>query len=88
VTTFLHISTSPRGDGSESIALAASFLTGLTDTQPEVKVQHWDLWDGTLPAFGRDYAAAKMTTNVPHRTHPTRPLTCPDAAEARRWGGI
>ena len=57
----LHISASPRGDLSESIALAGAFLAGLAETRPDIDVQHWDLWDGTLPQFGPDYARAKMT---------------------------
>jgi FMN-dependent NADH-azoreductase len=61
MTTLLHISASPRGDLSESIALADAFLAGLAETRPDVEVEHWDLWDGTLPEFGPDYARAKMT---------------------------
>ena len=61
MTNILHISSSPRGDLSESIALADAFLTGLAETRPDVDVEHWDLWDGTLPEFGPDYARAKMT---------------------------
>ena len=61
MTKLLHISASPRGDLSESIALAGAFLAGLAETRPDIDVQHWDLWDGTLPQFGPDYARAKMT---------------------------
>ena len=60
MTNVLHISSSPRGDLSESSALADAFLTGLAETRPDVDVEHWDLWDGTLPEFGPDYARAKM----------------------------
>ena len=52
MTNVLHISSSPRGEVSESIALADAFLTGLAETRPDVDVEHWDLWDGTLPEFG------------------------------------
>ena len=60
MTTLLHISASPRGERSESLAIAATFLDELRATHPDVAVEHWDLWDGTLPEFGPSAAAAKM----------------------------
>ena len=57
----LHISASPRGAQSESLALADHFLTSFTSVHPEIEVEHWDLWDGTLPEFGPAAAAAKMS---------------------------
>jgi FMN-dependent NADH-azoreductase len=57
MSNLLHISASPRGDRSESRAIAATFLGALP---PSVAVTEFDLWDGTLPAFGPDAAAAKM----------------------------
>jgi FMN-dependent NADH-azoreductase len=56
----LHISASPRGSHSESLALAEEFVSELLDRMPELRVETWDLWDGTLPAFGRDATGAKM----------------------------
>lgn len=56
----LHISASPRGEQSESGALAQTFLATFRDTHPDDEVEEWDLWDGTLPAFGPEAAAAKM----------------------------
>lgn len=56
----LHITASPRGARSESLAIADTFLQAFTDTHPEIEVETFDLWDGTLPAFGPDAAAAKM----------------------------
>jgi FMN-dependent NADH-azoreductase len=56
----LHIAASPRGEQSASLAIAASFLTTFRDTHPDVEVETYDLWDGTLPAFGPAAAAAKM----------------------------
>lgn len=53
----LHISASPRGERSESRALAATFLGALPG---DVEVDEFDLWDGTLPAFGPEAVAAKM----------------------------
>ena len=60
MTTLLHISASPRGQHSESLAIAATFLEELRATQPDLTVEHWDLWDRTLPEFGPPAAAAKM----------------------------
>ena len=60
MTTLLHISASPRGERSESLALAETFLTAYRDTNPDNEIQTWDLWDGTLPAFGPAAAHAKM----------------------------
>ncbi|NEE02955.1 FMN-dependent NADH-azoreductase [Phytoactinopolyspora halotolerans] len=60
MTTLLHISASPRGTGSESLALAEVFLDAYRDSHPHDRVVHWDLWDGTLPPFGPTEAGAKM----------------------------
>ena len=60
MTTLLHISASPRGQRSESLAIAGTFLDQLRAAHPQVTVEHWDLWDGTLPEFGPPAAAAKM----------------------------
>lgn len=60
MTTLLHISASPRGQSSESLAIAATFLEAVRDARPETTVEHFDLWDGTLPEFGPAAAAAKM----------------------------
>ena len=58
--TLLHISASPRGDRSESLSSADSFLTELRAVRPDVSIETFDLWDGSLPAFGPAAAAAKM----------------------------
>ena len=60
MTKLLHISASPRGDQSESLALARTFLAGVRASRPGLEIAHWDLWDGTLPAFGPAIAHAKM----------------------------
>lgn len=60
MTALLHISASPRGDQSESLALARTFFDGVRTSRPRLETAHWDLWDGTLPEFGPDFAHAKM----------------------------
>jgi FMN-dependent NADH-azoreductase len=61
MTRLLHISSSPRGTASESLAIADSFLDSYRDTHPGAEIDTFDLWDGSLPAFGPDAAAAKMS---------------------------
>jgi FMN-dependent NADH-azoreductase len=56
----LHISASPRGADSESLAIATTFLDTLRAEHPEAAITTFDLWDGTLPQFGSAAAAAKM----------------------------
>jgi FMN-dependent NADH-azoreductase len=60
MTRLLHISASPRGERSESLALAAAYLAEVAD-RTDVVVEQWDLWDGTLPGFGPDATGAKMS---------------------------
>jgi FMN-dependent NADH-azoreductase len=56
----LHVSASPRGTASESLALAGTFLEAFAHTHPEFEIETFDLWDGSLPEFGPAAAAAKM----------------------------
>ena len=60
MTTLLHISASPRGARSESLALARTFLDTYREQNPDHGIVEWDLWDGTLPEFGPAAAGAKM----------------------------
>src|SRR4051794_23364466 len=78
VNRLLHISASPRGERSESLAIAATFLDAYRTEHPDVAVETWDLWDGTLPAFGPDAAAAKMAVFAGER---------PTGTAAEAWDG-
>ncbi|MEV6490534.1 NAD(P)H-dependent oxidoreductase [Actinoplanes sp. NPDC051633] len=60
MSKLLHISASPRGERSESLAIARTFVDEFREAHPEIEVSEFDLWDGTLPAFGPDAVAAKM----------------------------
>ena len=60
MTKLLHISASPRGEKSHSLAIARTFLDTFRDTHPGIAVEELDLWDGTLPEFGPAAAEAKM----------------------------
>jgi len=72
----LHISASPRGERSESIAIAHTFLDAFAETHPDVHIDTFDLWDGTLPDFGPAAAAAKMAVFAG---------ADPEGEEARAW---
>jgi FMN-dependent NADH-azoreductase len=61
MTTLLHVSASPRGDTSESLALARLFLQTFSDVHPDVRVTEWNVWDGSIPEFGPAAAAGKMS---------------------------
>lgn len=72
----LHVSASPRGTASESLAIAETFLAAYRATHPEDIVDTYDLWDGTLPAFGPPAAAAKMAVFAGSE---------PDGEQAAAW---
>jgi FMN-dependent NADH-azoreductase len=60
VTRLLHISASPRGGSSESLHIAETFIDAYRQTHPDNEIDSWDLWDGSVPAFGTVAAGAKM----------------------------
>lgn len=77
MSTLLHISSSPRGAASESLAIADAFLDAYREGHPGDTVEVWDLWDGSLPEFGPAAAAAKMAVFAG---------TDPEGEQARAWG--
>jgi FMN-dependent NADH-azoreductase len=60
VTRLLHISASPRGAASASRAIADEFVSAYAQANADHVIEHWDLWDRTLPDFGPAAVAAKM----------------------------
>jgi FMN-dependent NADH-azoreductase len=60
MTRLLHISSSPRGAASISQGIANVFLDTYAASHPNVEIGAFDLWDGSLPAFGPAAAGAKM----------------------------
>jgi FMN-dependent NADH-azoreductase len=76
VSTLLHISASPRGTESESLAIARTFLDAYRAANPADTIEEFDLWDGSLPEFGPDAAAAKMAIFAGQT---------PEGAAARAW---
>jgi FMN-dependent NADH-azoreductase len=76
MTRLLHISASPRGRASESLRIADVFASTFAESHPDASVEHWDLWDGSLPDFSVG-ARAKMTVFSGD---------APRGAEAEAWG--
>ncbi|HEV2783683.1 MAG TPA: NAD(P)H-dependent oxidoreductase [Actinophytocola sp.] len=60
MSKLLHISASPRGSDSESLRIAEVFVDAYRQAHPDDEIEHWDLWDGSLPNFAVG-AKAKMT---------------------------
>lgn len=77
--TLLHISASPRGEASESRAIADTFVDAYRTANPGNQVETFDLWDGTLPEFGPDATAAKMAVFAGQ---------VPTGAAARAWDAV
>ncbi len=55
MTRLLHISASPRGDASESLAIAAHLLGAVRDVRTEVRIDTFG--PGRPPALGDDVQA-------------------------------
>jgi len=60
MTKLLHVCASPKGDESDSQALANAFVAGFRASNSDVIVDEFDLFDGSLPAFGREANEAKL----------------------------
>ena len=75
MTKLLHISASPRGEASESLRIARLFTDVYQESHPDSQIEHWDLWDGSLPDFALG-AKAKMTVFAGGT---------PDGAEGEAW---
>ena len=71
----LHISASPRGEASESLRIARVFTDTYQEFHADDEVEHWDLWDGSLPGFAVG-AKAKMTVFADGE---------PQGAESEAW---
>jgi FMN-dependent NADH-azoreductase len=61
MTKLLYVVGSPRGEKSESTALAETFLDAYRRANPHVEVDTLDLWSERLPVFGPNGVEAKMT---------------------------
>jgi FMN-dependent NADH-azoreductase len=57
----LYVNSSPRGERSESRAIAQQFLDAYRAADPAFELEVLDLWSERLPVFGGRGVAAKMT---------------------------
>lgn len=78
MTTLLHVNASPRGQHSDSLKIATIFLDAFREHHPDATIDTLELFDGSLPPFGRPAAEAKIA----HLTG--RPTTAEEDAE---WAG-
>jgi FMN-dependent NADH-azoreductase len=60
MSKLLYVISSPRGEQSESRAIADQFLHAYQRSDPSVEVDVLDLWNEPLPVFGGKGVAAKM----------------------------
>jgi FMN-dependent NADH-azoreductase len=61
MSKLLYIISSPRGEQSESRAIAEQFLRAYRQSAPGVEVDMLDLWNEPLPVYDGNGVAAKMT---------------------------
>jgi FMN-dependent NADH-azoreductase len=60
MSKLLYVISSPRGEQSESRAIADAFLDAYQHSVPDVEVDVLDLWTQPLPVYGGTGVAAKM----------------------------
>jgi FMN-dependent NADH-azoreductase len=61
MSKLLYVISSPRGEKSESRAIAEEFLHAYEQSDRRVEVDTLDLWNEGLPVYGVSGVAAKMT---------------------------
>jgi FMN-dependent NADH-azoreductase len=61
MTKLLYVNSSPRGEHSESRALAITFLEAYKAARPDLDVELLDLWAEPLPVYGGKGVEAKMS---------------------------
>jgi FMN-dependent NADH-azoreductase len=60
MSKLLYVTASPRGEQSESRAIAEEFLDAYRRSDPSLQVDLLDLWAEPLPVYGGEGVAAKM----------------------------
>ena len=60
MSKLLYVISSPRGEQSESRAIADEFLDAYRQSDPSLEVDVLDLWTEPLPVYAGDGVAAKM----------------------------
>ena len=79
MTKLLYVISSPRGEQSESRAIADQFLDAYRRSDPTVEVDALDLWNEPLPVYGGKGVAAKMAVFSGRS---------PSGDEAAAWGEV
>lgn len=79
MTSLIHVEASPRGDASRSSSGARAFLNALRAADPDLSVDHMDLWNTDLPPFDGAALTAKYA-RLAGRAQ--------DAREETAWEGI
>lgn len=64
MTALVQIGASPREASSGSLRIAETFLGAYRNVHPSNEIETWDLWNGSLPAFGPAAAAARMAADL------------------------
>jgi len=59
--TLLYVNSSPRGENSESRAIADEFVRSYREVHPGVAIDVLDLWTESLPVYGGKGVGAKMS---------------------------
>lgn len=77
--TLLYVNSSPRGESSESRAIADEFLRSYREDHPDVAIDVLDLWTEPLPVYGGKGVAAKMSVFAGE---------VPAGAEADAWADV
>jgi FMN-dependent NADH-azoreductase len=79
MSTLLYVIGSPRGDKSESTAIANAFLDAYRKANPGVDIDTLDLWREPLPVYGPNGVEAKMTVFAGQR---------PEGEEGEAWADV
>jgi FMN-dependent NADH-azoreductase len=79
MSNLLYVIGSPRGQKSESTAIAETFLDAYREANPAVEVDTLDLWHEPLPVYGPAGVEAKMSVFAGQR---------PEGEQGDAWSGV
>lgn len=64
MSKLLHIIASPRGEDSQSTALALAYLEALQAANPDTTIDTLNLWRADLPEFDGDIATIRLQPSL------------------------
>jgi len=79
MSKLLYVVGSPRGENSESTAIASAFLDAYRDANPALEVDILDLWREPLPVYGPSGVEAKMSVFAGRR---------PEGEQGDAWADV